>query len=262
MRELSFDYRFGHDDEYTVDIAATIEERKQAWALVYEKYREKGYAQSHPSRLWYSLHDALPETTTFLVRKHGCNVATLTLVPDSPLTIPADRLYGDELQALRSRGRRICEITSLVSDESNRRRCVEVLRHMFKVAYLAARRLDGATDFVITVNPRHTLYYEKKMLFERVGDVRTYDKVGGAPAALLRLDLTTAEIRYKELLGKDTLRCFVNPATEKRVLAWLRARRTRLNQSDVRTWFVNKRPLLFNAEPSVQEYVWSCCASA
>ncbi|MFH1022187.1 MAG: hypothetical protein V1809_02230, partial [Planctomycetota bacterium] len=59
--------------------------------------------------------------------------------------------------------------------------------------YLLSRKIRGATDFVITVNPRHVRFYERSMLFEKAGPERVYGKVGGAPAVLLRVDLSTPD---------------------------------------------------------------------
>lgn len=248
---------FGDQSEYTVRIAGSIEERRQAWELVYQKYREKEYAQPNEDGLWYGLYDALPRTTTFLVDRDGETVATMTLVFDSPLGLPADGLYRSELDAWRRKGRRVCEIVSLVSDETSRRRCVEVLRNMFKLAYLTARRLEQATDFVITVNPHHTAYYQKKLLFRRAGSERSYDKVGGAPAVLLRLDLETAEARYREELGPEIVKEFVDRQTEPDLLEKLAKQRLAPDENDIETWFAMKRPLLLEASPRDREFVLS-----
>ncbi|MBA4386795.1 MAG: hypothetical protein C0404_02370, partial [Verrucomicrobia bacterium] len=125
-------YCFGENDEYEIKIARSLEERKRAWAMVYRTYLGKGYAQPDPEGLWCGLHDALPQTTTFVVSRDGRDVATLTIVFDSEVGLPADHLYRDELDKLRAKGRRLCEIISLVSEEIDRRRGIEVLKHLFK----------------------------------------------------------------------------------------------------------------------------------
>jgi hypothetical protein len=238
-------YRFGASGEYEIVVARTLEERKRAWAMVYRTYKEKGYAQPDSDGLWYGLHDALPQTQTFIVRREGRDVATLTIVFDSEAGLPADHLYRDELDKLRSQDRRPCEIISLVSEETDRRQCLEVLKHVFKVAYLMACKLADATDFIITVNPHHSSYYERKLLFRRQGDVRSYGKVNGAPAVLLILDLDTAPDRYIAQYGvKDGSlgHHFLDAGTGSEAIWFLAENISRQGRSELLCWFAMKKP--------------------
>jgi len=254
-------YTFGEENAYSIRVAASAEDRRRAWALAYGVYLSKEYAEPNRQRLWYTLHDALPDTTTFLVEKGGQAVAALTLVFDSPLGLPADDIYHDRLDDLRRQGRRLCEIVSLVSVESDLRKGVQVMKHMFKLAYLTAHHLEDATDFVITVNPRHVSFYERTLLFERAGEERLYSKVGGAPAVLLRLDLVAAWDAYRErfdgLPGERNLYRFFIDGSE-RLRAWLRRARRPLNRHSLQRYFVEERPLLAEAVPGARHYVEEC----
>ncbi|MBA4388655.1 MAG: hypothetical protein C0404_11790 [Verrucomicrobia bacterium] len=260
-------YSFGKDGEYRVVVAKTLEDRKRAWAMVYRMYLDKGYAKPDPAGLWYGIHDALPQTTTFLVTRRGEDVATLTIVFDSDIGLPADGLYRDELDGLRNKGHRLCEIISLVSDETDRRQAIEVLKHMFKVAYLMACKLADATDFIITVNPHHAAYYERKLLFRRQGDVRTYGKVSGAPAVLLVLDLEEAPDRYIAKYGMEPgslMHHFCDVKTGSEAI-WFLAENTSSNgRAELIGWFAARKPealvalrridLPFDASREMQEY--------
>ena len=278
----SADYGFGPAGDYRIRVASDIEDRLKAWRLVYQVYLEKEYATPNAQGLWYGAHDAHPGTTTLLVERtvegggwkvegRGLDrpdqppptstlhpqpstatipVATLTLVFDSPLGLPADGVYGPELSRLRAAGRRPCEIVSLVSAEPEPRRGMEIMKHLFKLAYLAARRLTDATDFLITVNPRHVSFYRRILLMNELGSERAYDKVGGAPAVLLHLDLLAAEERYRERYGDGPgsfYRFFVDPETEPETLAMLSASRRPLDEDSLRRFFVMDRPLLAGA---------------
>jgi hypothetical protein len=55
---------------------------------------------------------------------------------------------------------------------------------------------------VITVNPRHVRFYRNVMLFELLGEEKSCEKVNGAPAVLLRMDLTTMPEKYAERYGR------------------------------------------------------------
>ncbi|MBA4387727.1 MAG: hypothetical protein C0404_07080 [Verrucomicrobia bacterium] len=240
-------YRFGRNGEYEIIVARRLAERKRAWAMVYRMYREKGYAEPDTDGLWYGLYDALPQTTTFLVTRDGVEVATLTTVFDSEFGLPADTVYKDELDAMRRNGRRLCEIVSLSSEEKDRRQCVEVLKHMFKVGYLMACKLSDATDFIITVNPHHSSYYEKKLLFHRQGCERSYQKVGGAAAVLLCLDLETAPGRYVERYGLEEGSLgshFLDSGTVSSSIWFLAGSITEEGLPDLMQWFRLKKPFV------------------
>lgn len=249
------EYCFGRGGEFKLIVARTLGERKRAWRMVYETYLKKGYAQPDPEGLWCGMHDALPQTTTFVVSHDGKDIATLTIVFDSVAGLPADGLYRDELDMLRMKGRRLCEIISLVSDETDRRQCIEVLKHMFKVAYLTACKLVDATDFIITVNPHHSAYYERKLLFRRQGDVRSYGKVNGAPAVLLVLDLENAPDRYIEQYGVDEGSLghhFLDAKTGSDAIWFLAESLSRRGRSEVLDWFAEKKPAVFQVVQQVE----------
>jgi hypothetical protein len=244
-------YRFGTADEYEIRVVSSPPERERAWALVYRAYREKGYAAPNEQGLWYGLHDALPRTTTFLVERRTedrtAPVAAMTLFFDSPLHLPADDAYRLELDALRERGRTICEIGSLACMESDPRRGLVTLKHLFKLAYLVAWRLEQVTDLVITVNPGHASFYRRKLLLEELGPECAYAKVSGAPALLLGLDLETAEDRYAEHYGREPggfFGFFVDPATEPGILGTLSAARRPLDEAALRRYFMTENPIL------------------
>lgn len=250
-------------------IAASMEDRRRVWSLAFQIYREMGYATNDSSGLWYGLHDALPQTVTFFARRDERVVAALTLVFDSPLQLPADEIYAEEMEHLRAAGRRPCELVSLVSEEKDLRVGVELIKHLFKLAYLTAWRLERASDFVITVNPRHVPFYERMLLFERLGAERSCAKVSGAPAVALRLNLETAEARYRARYAgsmgeRSLLRFFVNER-EPGILAWIRAHRRPLDRISLRRHFVSERPLLPDAARMHRDYIeeqFPACAMA
>ncbi|MBA4387646.1 MAG: hypothetical protein C0404_06670 [Verrucomicrobia bacterium] len=267
-------YRFGKNGEYEITIARTLEDRKRAWAMVYKLYLEKGYAQPDSDQLWYGMHDALPQTTTFIVTRDGNDIATVTVVFDSEIGLPADTLYRDELDKLRMNGRRLCEVVSLVSNETDRRGAIDVLKHLFKVGLHMSTRLVDATDFVITVNPHHAAYYERKLLFRRTGEIRSYEKVNGAPAALLILDLVTLSDTYREHYGEapDSLWShFFEPQALNNTIWFLAENVSHDGRRELLGWFAEKKPAalhkvkpiisLFDAPRQAQEACSVACGA-
>ena len=112
--------RFGPAGEFTVRLAAGIEDRLRAWALAYRVYLEKEYARPNDQRLWYSLHDALPEALTVMIEKNSELIGAVTVVPDSPLGLPADEIFPAETAAMRRGGSRLAEAVSLVQEKIGR----------------------------------------------------------------------------------------------------------------------------------------------
>ncbi|MBA4386576.1 MAG: hypothetical protein C0404_01265 [Verrucomicrobia bacterium] len=253
------EYKFGKCDEYEVRLANTLEERKRAWRMVFRRYLAEGYAKTDGDGLWCGLYDALPQTTTVLVTRNGADIATVSLVFDSDYGLPADTLYGDELDKMRRNGRRLCEISSLASEETDRKAAVEVLNHMFKIIYLLACRLADATDFIITVNPHHVVYYERKMLFQRIGEVRSYGKVNGAPAVLLQFDLETAFDRWIARYAGTNDSCgrhYVEPQTWNQAIWFLAENISHCSRKEILGWFRNWRPDAYNAFVDSSRRLW------
>ena len=249
--------------DWSISVASDRRSRERAWRLVHQVYCEKGYQANRDLGIRLLLQDALPESTTFLAESKpqgAAPLATLTLIPDSPLGLPMDGLYGRELDALRAAGRRPCEIAKLVACVEEKPG-MELLLHLFKMAYLASRRLSDGTDFVITVNPRHEKYYRRLLLFEAIGETRSYDAVNGAPAVPLRLDLLTAEERYCEkfgrLSGRGNLHAFFVNDQEPAILEWLQACRRPMSEEDLRHFMVERSDLLERAGPAERMYLQS-----
>jgi hypothetical protein len=273
--------RFGPAGEFSVRVASSIEDRLAAWALAYRVYREKEYAEPNPQRLWYSIHDALPETVTVLVERkaEGCGleaegttaspattipasppalglqpsasaalIGAVTVVPDSPLGLPADAVFPEETRRLRDTGARLAEAVSLVQGGLSERAGMLVAAKLCEFTCLVAQRLLDATDLVITVNPRHENYYRRVMLFGRRGSEAACDKVSGAPAVFLTLNFTEMQrhIERTELpdAPRTIYRRFMKPGEAGAVAAALSRQHRPLDEGALRRYFVEERQLI------------------
>ncbi len=178
-----------------VKVADAVEEYEAAFRLTYQTYLEMGYCGPHPAELRVLPHHLLPETLVFLARNERDLLGTVSLIVDSPFGLPADALYREDLAPFRDQGLRLGEVSSLAADSSYRfllvaedgkRRGVFWLLHQ---AVLAWAQRVGLDHLLITVNPRHAVFYERLYLFERFGEEKAYAAVQGAPAVPLHLDL-------------------------------------------------------------------------
>jgi len=114
----------------------------------------------------------------------------MTLVPDSPLGLPLDELYGSELASLRNEGRYVAEVSGLAIADDFRASGLAILTSLTRLLVLYAMEIAECHDICIAVNPRHVRFYRR--LFPHsveIGERRAYDKVNGAPAVGARLDL-------------------------------------------------------------------------
>ncbi len=253
-------HTFGRNEQFRISVAHSLEARRSAYELVYRLYRREGYAEPNRSGMWLSFHNLLPETVTLTVHRADEIVGTLTVVFDGPTGLPCSETYGRELDTLRETGRKPAEIISLGVIDGNRHDSRDILVKLFNYVYLVSRHLRGATDFVITVNPHHAAYYRKTLLFEDYGVVRRYDKVGGAPAVLLRLNLEIPERAVREqdaaeLRERTHYRLFHTREEEREILPGLGRTLQPMSEEEFEIFAMEETDLWAGAGPREQAYL-------
>jgi hypothetical protein len=145
--------------------------------------------QKKEGGLWLSVYDALPETTTFVAKNgQGSIEGALTVVFDSPIGLPADALYNEEIDEIRNSERQICEFVSLGISKTVKK-SVKVLACLFYCGFLHAWQKNKSRELIITVHSRFENFYRRNIFFNRIGPERKYTKVNGAPTVLLKISL-------------------------------------------------------------------------
>lgn len=180
-------------------IAQTREDLESAYRLVHDSYVHEGYMDRHPSGLRLCIQNALPQATTFLVKRNAVPIATATLFPDSLLGLPMDTLYSKELSSLRDAGRFIGEVGLLAVSLDVREPNPTLPLYIHKAIYRYALEYLNIDDTVLAINPKHQLYYRHVMLCEQIGEERTYETVKGNPAIALQNDLRTLKSRLHQV---------------------------------------------------------------
>jgi hypothetical protein len=174
--------------EFKVRLATNDDRRKSASLLIEKMYSWRGYDA-----------DVLrqdPNKVTLVAYQDDKVVGTLTLGLDSNGGMVVDELYKREADQLRAEGRKPCDITRLAIDQDIKSK--SVLAALFHLSFIYGRNIHHATDFLIEVNPRHVLFYQRMLGFEPYGEEKVCPRVN-APAVLLRLDLQHADeqiLRY------------------------------------------------------------------
>jgi hypothetical protein len=202
---------------FKILVAADRATRERAYRLAHRIYSECGYAAEDEAAMCISPYDAQPQTLTLLaIDDQGREAGTLTVVADSPEGLPSDEIYKSELDELRARKRRMVEFTRLAIDSEYAHHRA-LLVHLMDFASVYTRALSF-TDIMIEVNPRHATYYRRMLKFVIAGPERPCPRVEGAPALLLRLDMSLQ-------------------ATELERAAALRGRNSTLNNGSLYAYF-------------------------
>ncbi|MFC1479368.1 hypothetical protein ACFL6F_02120 [Planctomycetota bacterium] len=192
-----------HRDEFIYRIAETEKDLEGAMQLVYHNYVEKGFCGLNRFHMHFYLFDVLPETRTLVALRRGKVVATLTLVFDSELGLPSDHLYKKTLDTFRNKGRRIAEISKLSADLELGVGQIEVVKGLFRLAWITAGKIRNATDFCVMVEPRHERFYKHSYLSDRIGELKEDHEAGGAQSLLLLVDLEKGPEKLKEKYGTE-----------------------------------------------------------
>ncbi len=220
------------------------QELEEAGRLVYHSYRARGYIDPHPHRVRLTIFNAFPTTVTFVSVLRGSPVASVTVVEDTPVGLPMDEIYHEELEDLRRQGRKLAEATMFADRRREKfRRTLPMLLLLMKRAFDYCSLVIDADDFCITVNPRHESFYQRQLLFKPLGPHRSYPSVRGNPAVAKRLDLNSIreECRGNRRLWQQFF--------ESRTPLPLLKEGYRLSCSDLRYLFLELTDIFQNASP-------------
>lgn len=177
---------------FKIRLAHSDERVNTASMLVQRKYAGRGYSAEGFQKA--------PERITLMAFQNDKVIGTLTLGLDSHKGLLVEDLYKAEIGSLRQAGRKVCELTKLAVDQTHGSK--HVLASLFHIAYIYGRVIQGYTDVVIEVNPRHVAFYKRMLGFSEFGSERLCSRVN-APAVLLRLELDHVDQQIELLGGKS-----------------------------------------------------------
>ena len=214
-----------------IDVGANV---ARVDMLVAKMYGQRGYqTDSPPSPTKQNFNVGAPRRVTLEASRENRTVGTITVALDGEGALNAEDLYRDEILPFRARGARLCEFTRLALDMDQCGK--EALGSLFHLAVMFAYKVHDATDLFIEVNPRHSLFYRRKLGFAVVGEEKVCRRVN-APAVLLHQKLASISeqiIRYgglKTHQNKSFYAFFMPPWEERELLAELRSRLSNLPQ--------------------------------
>ncbi len=172
-------------------IAETREELEACFRLLHEVYVRRGYMERDPSGMRVTIYHALPTTTMLCAKFDGKVVGTLTLIRDSAIGFPLQRIV--DLSSVRARRGNIAEASALAIDPDYQHGGT-ILFPLMKFLYEYSTTLFDTRHLIIAANPRNIETYEALLFFRRLSGtvVDSYDFVNGAPAVGATLDLKHA----------------------------------------------------------------------
>ncbi|MDD5729695.1 MAG: hypothetical protein PHN57_01005 [Candidatus Omnitrophica bacterium] len=243
-------------------IARTRQEMESSFGLVYKEYLKRGYVNEHPSQLRVTMYNALPQAATFVAVCKDEIVSTATLVPDSPLFLPMDEIYHEELNQLRAKGLKLCEITMLASNTELYRDGISLMLNakkmffiflLFKTIFDYAKNVLGLDCICITVNPKHSLTYNF-LLFKDIGGLKTYSNANGAPAVAKYLNLTTSEEDCKKAHKEGLYRMFFGKNTPAEKFSG----KFEYSPEDLKYFFAEKSDVFKTSPAEKLDYIKQC----
>jgi UDP:flavonoid glycosyltransferase YjiC (YdhE family) len=181
----------------TFKLAENPWEREQAFRLLHDVYVQRGLLDPSPDGLRVSVFSVLPTTAVFIGIRDGRVLSTMSLIEDSALGLPMEELYGPEITRLRRVRHRIAEVGALAIAPEVRGRGWNLM--MYNLMFRWAHFYRGIDDLAIAVNPRAADFYRTVILFEPLGELRTYARLKNAPAVALDLNLRSVVRRLRRI---------------------------------------------------------------
>lgn len=240
--------------EVEYKVVSCRKELEDAMALVYREYLRRGFIlpKYYRSGLRITLHNATPGTTTFVAIKDKEVIGTVTLFPDSPLGLPMDEKYKEDLQGLRRQRRKICEVGQLATKSGllgkglfsmfNFRK-LDFVFSLFKMVFQYALYYEKFDDLCIVVNPKALLF--KFLPFDEIGEVKYYGfdhiSINPKPAVAKKMDLRMIEERGRKRLG--LYKIFIG----RKLPLELFKDSYRFRASDLKYFFIKKSDVFRNA---------------
>ncbi len=176
-------------DRYRVRIARDVREYEDAFHLLHIAYVYQGIEAVRSNKMRITPQHVLPEATVFVAYEGEQCVGTMTVTLDSPVGLPLENDYPQELDSLRVAGARPVEYGSLAVV----RRCwstgVTVLLNM--AATYWAMNMLRASDVVMGINPKAAPVYRAMYGFRQLGEVKHHSDLT-APVKAMVLDLEKA----------------------------------------------------------------------
>lgn len=177
-------------DKYSVRLATTAQEHRDAYALVHTAYAYQGIELVTANPLRVTPQHLLPEANVLVAYEGEVLVGTMTVFHDSPAGLPLDKDYGQQIDLLRAQGHTLVEYGALAVVERCWHTGVTTLLNI--AAHWLSVNLLQASHCVIGVHPKAARWYQAIYKFERLGQAQAHAQLR-APVIGLKQDLAQSQ---------------------------------------------------------------------
>jgi hypothetical protein len=189
-----------YSNDIEVKIAHTDDALLLSKRIRYQSYLNADFIEKNDERCLSDAFDGVPQTITFLGAFKGKTIATMRLVLDTKSHgLPMDKEgFTRDLSILRNRGRRLAETCKLAVIPEYQSQTTKGVIFALQRKMLWHAIDSGVTDLVIAIANKSVNFYRNVLLFEPIGEARSYGSLKVDRAFAYRLDLTTLKKRYFE----------------------------------------------------------------
>ncbi len=169
-------------------VATSLPQVIEGWSLVYRSYVAAGLIRPNPWRL-HTVRHAVQDRSVVIGGEIGeLTVSTISGYLDhADIGLPLDRVFPDELAALRRQKRTLMEIGLFADRREHIERSIEALLELMRNVFYFGVAV-AATDAVISVRPRHAGFYTKLLGFTPIAGPKAHPLANDEPVMLLHLD--------------------------------------------------------------------------
>jgi hypothetical protein len=196
------------------------EDVSEALSMIHDSFVQAGYMEATPSGRRMILPYLAPGAAFFVAHWGDRAVGAAALLPDSPLGLPSDRAFVEEMDGLRRDGRPLLECGSLVVGSGWQGQSTLIVALLMAGAMRVIAERPHAR-VAVSVTPSAERFYASTLGFVRLADPRP---LYGAPAVLMEGD--TAGMQYSVARGRTAPQRLLDELTTDDDPAWLDDRRT------------------------------------
>ena len=199
---------FGDDTKGLKIVRATTAlDLQKAYRLVHDIFVEKQYILPLKSKIRIRPWETSPDTATFIGKKEDNVLAVQSLILDSEdLKLPSDRIFGEELDALRKSGAKLSEASNEAVADSYRKSAVptELMRTLLAQAW------HSECKYIVTsISPSHRNFYEF-LGFRQQGDIKSFSLDIEDPVALMCWDIEESLEKWADIAAdEDSVEAFL-----------------------------------------------------
>lgn len=186
--------------------ATTLKDLEAVWRLTHDVYVAEGYASPSADGLLrhYPHLDLVPETEVFIAEDEdgtvlGSNSATV----DGPAGLHADDDFKDVIDGIREECRRTGKRLGCSWRIVTLPGCRESLPVIMQLISATLESGQHRADAVLyTFNPKHESFYGRMLALKTVAGPRDGHAVKGAPAILMRGEMSEMVARWKRVVAR------------------------------------------------------------